>query len=119
MQVYASQKWNNIQVQVSAGETYRFEAKGEWIDWHKKCSPEGYDSSNFILRSAEKLRRVPTAKWFALIGVVNQELGTAFVIGNGVTRTFNQNGTLCCFANDVSCMYWNNKGSVELIITRI
>ena len=119
MEIYASQKWNNTRVQVSAGETYRFEAKGEWIDWHNKCGPEGYDSTNFILRSAEKLRRIPSAKWFALIGLVNQDLATAFVISNGVTKTFNQNGILYCFANDVPFMYWNNKGDIQLTITRI
>lgn len=119
IEVCSREKWNDTGIQVSAGETYRFEATGEWDDASHRCGPEGYDSPNFILRAAEKLRRVPNARWFALIGVVNHDLSTAFVIGQGVQQTFAASGPLSCFANDVSFMYWNNKGSVKLTITKI
>lgn len=119
VEIRAREKWNDTGVQVSAGESYLFAATGQWDDASHTCGPDGYPSPNFILRAAERLRRVPAAPWFALIGAVNQDSATTFFIGKGITRAFNGNGSLSCFANDVSFMYWNNRGSVELKITRI
>ena len=119
VKVCSRERWNDTGIQVSAGETYHFKATGQWNDASIVCGPEGYESKNFILRISERLRRVPGARWFALIGVLNHDLSTAFVIGQGGKQTFATGGLLSCFANDVSFMYWNNSGSVEVKITRL
>jgi hypothetical protein len=33
--------------------------------------------------------------------------------------TVEHSGELTCFANDVSCMYWNNWGHVELFVEAV
>jgi hypothetical protein len=54
----------------------------------------------------------------ALIGCVDGDLATAFVIGSGIDAwTPPRAGTLLCFANDVPGFYWNNSGHITLTVS--
>jgi hypothetical protein len=114
----ASEKWNETPFILEKGKTYRFVANGRWTDLNNECDATGYDSKSLLLRLAEPLRRVRRAKWFSLIGALDRDEATCFDIGliisSGGTYTAERNGKLFCFANDVSFMYGNNHGQVEL-----
>jgi hypothetical protein len=84
-----------------------------WTDWYIETSAEGY--TNYFGAS---LRYVgENTNIFALICCVNQKLDTCQYIGKSNIYTASEDGYLACFANDVSYMYWNNKGSLDLTLT--
>ncbi len=74
-------------------------------------------------------RRVEDAPWFMLIGVVANGCQVAanlppkphqvIHIGSHAECTVKEPGYLYCFANDAWAFYGNNRGSVELAVTRI
>jgi hypothetical protein len=108
-------KWNRTKIQVTKGTKYRLVATGRWHDASHACGPDGYDDPKLALFAA--FRRFRAARWFTLIGSVDRK--HEFAIGNGVEWTAPESGELCCYANDVSTMYWNNKGSVTLTVTAV
>lgn len=111
--------WVDTRIDLVAGEEYRFTAKGEWKDWYIGCGPDGYDSTNILQVLAERLRRMPQERWFALIGALDEDPATAFHIGSRTTRVMPRNGRLTCFANDLVGLYFNNYGAVDLTIERL
>ena len=44
---------------------------------------------------------------------------TIFSVGMGLTFRANNTGELICFANDAHNLYWNNKGKLEVTVTRL
>ena len=116
--IRARPQWNRTGIALAAGERYLFTAKGKWVDFFLVHGPAGDPSRLGYMRLFERSRRVPSADWFALIGALNCELGTAFVIGGSKDVIVKSAGELTCFANDVPCMYWNNWGRVELLVQR-
>jgi hypothetical protein len=115
--IKAREKWNLTGILLEAGATYEFSATSTWKDWYRTAGPSGYDSAAQTL--FEKMRRYKDADWFALIGALDRDDSTAFVIGDGCVYSPTRDGQLCCYANDVYAMYWNNSGSVDLTVTRI
>jgi hypothetical protein len=61
-------------------------------------------------------KRVPSARWFQLIGVVNQNPAYVIKLGTDGTFTAAESGRLWAFANDAESFYFNNSGVVELHI---
>jgi hypothetical protein len=117
--IAAREKWNDTGIDLAAGGRYRLAAAGEWIDWTLRSGPEGYPSPNGLMRATERWRRAPREPWFALIGSIGRDPAALFPIGRGLEISAAKSGRLFCFANDVSFMYWNNSGSVELTVERI
>ena len=115
----AREQWNDTGIQLIAGEQYRFQAAGEWVDWFVTCDADGYSSVNFVQKMSESLRRSPGDPWFVLMGSLGRETGQLFRIGKNSTYSPELTGTLFCFANDVSMAYWNNRGVVQLTVTRL
>ena len=95
-----------------------FTAQGRWVDFFLCHGPEGDPSPLAYMRHFEKRRRIPEADWFALIGAVDCDVSSAFVIGKEKEMMMPVTGELTCFANDVASMYWNNWGHVELTVKR-
>jgi len=116
LEIQARQKWNDTGFKLVAGRMYVFRASGTWNDASIRTGPQGYRSPTFFFRCLERYRRFPKADWFSLIGAIDRDLSTAFLIGLGTDVEAQRSGTLTCFANDLSVMYWNNSGSVELDI---
>jgi hypothetical protein len=117
--VRAHKKWNIAGIVLKAGETYEFHAEGCWVDWVSTHGPGGDPSTSFYMRLFERWRRIRTANWFALVGALNSDLKTAFVIGQGGVKKMEDSGELACFANDVRGFYWNNWGKVQLTVRRL
>jgi hypothetical protein len=86
-------------------------------------------------------RRLPNANWMALscgIGEYTREVtpaldeyvryiplqeelvaATAFPVGRRLEFAAASSGELICFANDAYALYWNNRGQVDVTITRL
>jgi len=117
--IKARPQWNDTGVRLTKDARYRLTAEGVWCDASIKCGPDGYVSSNLVLRLTESMRRAPTENWFALIGAIDRDLARAFKIGTAATIVAGESGALACFANDLPLMYWNNSGQVLLTIEQI
>lgn len=155
--IYAREHWNATDIYLEGGGSYELSAFGEWIDSSITSGPNGTADEHFqfaeiaqiggtVLGKLEGVfksltgnpsadfvftRRVETAPWFSLIGVVadadanpgtdgspapHQEL----LIGKGPRRLekLAKGGYLFAFANDAWHFYENNRGSVTLRVTR-
>ena len=109
----ADERWTRI-CDVKQGATYAFTASGRWQDE----DANGYDRA--WLRPFTGLRVMPKAQWFALVGSIDQDTDTAFLIGASYPSWIApKNGVLYCCANDIPWMYWNNSGAVELTCTEL
>jgi hypothetical protein len=112
-----SRIWNHTGLRLDAGVTYDLRAEGRWIDRTYECGPDGYDSPNLIMKLAELGRRMRQAKWFALVGAIDEAEATQFVIGSQAVYVPPRSGELTCFANDWMSKYGNNRGAVVLTVT--
>ena len=117
--IKAREKYNDTGIRLVGGHEYHFTARGRWTDWWIECDADGYASPNLIFKVLEGFRRSPRSRWFALIGAINADEHTLFEIGTERTLIAPASGTLTCFANDGARAYWNNRGSVQLSVTRI
>lgn len=111
--------WNDTNLSFETDGRYRIAASGTWVDFFLKHGPAGDPSPNFYLRWFEGLRRVKNANWFALVGALDRDMESAFVIGAGCDYQATSRGQLTCFANDVKGFYWNNRGTVAVTVTRV
>jgi hypothetical protein len=111
--------WVETHFLLREGAWYAMTATGSWLDWHIESGPAGYDSKNVFQRLTERLRRAPSAPWFAVVGAVDRRADTQFVIGAGCAYLAVSDGTLTCFANDLPGFYWNNRGAITLVVREI
>jgi hypothetical protein len=114
--IMARNRWNKTAFTMKKGVSYRFTAHGVWADWHTESPATGYTSP--LLACFGWLRRMPRAKWFSLIGVIEKNRRWRVDIGRlieeGLAYTAPASGLLYCYANDVWFMYFNNRGQIEL-----
>jgi hypothetical protein len=115
--IHACRKWNQTGIRLDAGKTYVFRASGTWKDWNINSGPEGYTRG--YLKPFERLRRMPEANWFSVIGTYDGDPAARFDIGHLVSKnagryTATRSGELWCYANDLPWMHWNNSGEIEL-----
>lgn len=119
LEVPSREKRQSSKLVVAPGEQYEITATGTWCDTEKHCcSADGFESDNWILRTWERWRRVPTARWFALIAATSENEKRGVAVGARGLYEPAAAGTLIFFANDVSFMYFNNQGSVSVSILR-
>lgn len=90
--------WVDTGVDVVAGQTLWFEASGRWVDALIPCGPAGFrfNPLGFLGR-----RRSPRHNWFALIGGLDEDEATLFLIGRGGSHRFERSGRLSVFATTV------------------
>jgi hypothetical protein len=111
--------WNHTRIGVVSGATYSLVVGGDqhWWDCRTKTGPDGYEAPK--LNKYRKWRRVPSARWFALIGTIDRRKEPCVVIGQSCRWTAPVTGELVCFANDAWIMYFNNCGSLTLTVQRL
>jgi hypothetical protein len=116
VKVFSKEQWNDAEIDLIKGRKYKYNAKGEWIDWFIKCDADGYPKIlNFFMDVFLRgTKRTPSAKWFQLVGVINKNTSHTINLGKIGTFTALEDGRLWVFANDANSAYWNNCGSVNL-----
>ena len=120
VKVRARRTWTDTEIDVEAGQRYRFEARGRWSDLFYRSGPEGNPKPNRAMRRHAARLRVPTARYMALVAAVDRDLSAPIVFeGAGKAWTAERAGRLACFANDVPGFYWNNWGALDLVIERV
>lgn len=112
--ICARRFWNSTELEVTAGESYSFTAIGTWRDLFEDCDANGY--TNRYIGLFQKMMRAKSCNCFALVGSIDKR--SNFQIGVNKNMSFQTNGTLYCYANDVPGFYWNNSGYVSLVIKR-
>ncbi len=135
IRVFAQDRWNYSGLYLEPGE-YRFSATGEWIDLNYKSGPAG-SNDGLLRRAGALLKRLSGYKWLELIGCVanmEDESGITYqeLFRRGREKPRHQDfpawqgsktirverpGYLYFFANDAWRMYWNNSGSVQVVVT--
>jgi hypothetical protein len=119
LEVQARARRTSTSLVVAAGEQYEVSATGTWCDTEQHCcTADGYESTNAILRTSERWRRVPKARWFVLIAATREDEKRGVAVGSRGLYEPAASGTLVFFANDVSFMYFNNSGSVSVSVRR-
>lgn len=116
--IFCREQWGPTELTVTQSARYYLRATGCWRDAWIKCNANGYDRS--YLEWAKSTLRCNTqgARWFTLVGAIDQATDSFFPIGDGsrwadgwqAPRT----GKLYAFANDAPLMYWNNRGAITL-----
>ena len=117
IEIMARHKWNPTNIEILAGEEYRFDVTGTRRDIIIKTSADGF--SNFFMDLYASRKRSKENKWFALMGSLEQNENKLFLIGKENTIEFDESGTFYCLAKDDKHFYWNNFGSVKMKIKRI
>ncbi|MGE8064808.1 hypothetical protein [Pseudomonas sp. NPDC089569] len=121
-EIDSKQYWNDVPLPLQAGTRYYLRATGEWLDWHNPGDANGYDKSSMNWAKGLLRFQAPQATWFTLIGSIDRQRKSLFIIGDGSRWKEGwvapQSGQLSCYANDVPGFYWNNKGTVTLEIWR-
>jgi hypothetical protein len=119
VKVYSSVKLNDTGIYLVKDCEYKYNATGVWVDWFIRCNADGFPdalSSFMDTIFGRNKKRMPSAKWFQLVGVIKGSQDIAHEIKLGVKGTFSspESGRLFVFANDADFAYWNNCGFIEL-----
>ncbi len=130
VQVQAAQLNCPTNIKVCAGEGYRFSFNEEvsWVDKTISCGATGWQAKEvlslfkrpfFAMKEGE--RRHADANWFELLGNVNRDDGSIFRVCKFCEETvvFDQDGELFMFPNDLEDYYDNNRGFLEVTVTRV
>jgi len=125
--VVAREKWNPTGVLVGPRQRYSIAATGRWNDGGIKCGPDGFTVdevhgvAHVIVKAGAPFLRLNNGRYFCVVGSVGRDRSSFFAIGAGLAEwsTDGRSGDLECFANDVPIAYWNNKESVQLVVTRL
>ena len=145
----SSCKWYDTGIDLELGKTYTFTAYKNtfWNDANIQTNACGYkpsdlkwtNPSRYALGLADlfNAKRYSSANWFEIIGCIcddksNCPSGDCFRIFNcdnpkydnmgNLTREFQvtkKGGRLLCYANDNSYFYFNNKGSITILVEKI
>jgi len=118
---FARLHWNHTRIAVDADETYDIAVRpgSLWKDASHEVPAKGYELRRLAL--FRPFRRQREASWFELIGAVGESERSAFRIGEHLAEpvTFHASGELVLYANDARFMYWNNCGSIDVIVRRL
>jgi hypothetical protein len=117
VRVCARPHWNHTGIAVKPGEVYELTAHGSWSDASHTVTAAGYEIGK--LAPFRPFRRRRDAPWFELIGALGESERSTFRIGEHASIPFDASGELVLYANDASFMYWNNCGSIDVVVRRV
>lgn len=116
--IRAASYWNDTGIIIEAGRRYDFFATGNWVDLVVRSGPDGNPAPGWSQRLLQRQLRAQGQPYFRLIGALDRDPASMFPIGAALTGwEAPRGGMLTCFANDVPGFYWNNSGSVILMVT--
>jgi uncharacterized protein (DUF2235 family) len=126
--VYARSYWNAPGIYVCENQYYEVSATGEWQDKNIACGPSG-SRPGFLRWFYGKLRRAPEANWFALLASIGNAQSPdhsndltylpTYRIGTSAVIKPEASGYVYFYANDMTGMYGNNRGSVQVTMRRL
>lgn len=126
--VYARSYWNAPGVFLRAGHRYVVQASGTWQSAGLTYGPDGAGSRG-LQWFFGWLRRVPEAPWCALIASIAHARNPdhsntltpfpSYLIGAQAMIEPQTDGYVYFFANDMTGLYGNNNGSVEVELRRL
>jgi hypothetical protein len=124
LRIYASKEWNHSLLRLVKGGIYRFSVMPSNQEWESGSAmlPIDADGRNLkYLFAAAPFLRMPSAKWFSLIGSIDKKRRYYFKIGKSVDLfVAPASGELICFANDLRMLRReNNQGHLDLMVTRL
>jgi hypothetical protein len=77
-------RWVDTGLRLTVDETYELRATGTWKNASIVTDADGYASVNHFQHLTERRRRMPHARWFALIGAIDRRKETQFVMEKAV-----------------------------------
>lgn len=126
--VYARNYWNAPGIFLQKGQRYLFTATGSWQDMSRISGPQGRRPS-LIQWFYSWLKRAPGSPWFALMASiantpspnVSADLTQfpTYLIGTQALIEPHVDGYVYFFANDMTGLYGNNRGSVTVTLRQI
>jgi serine/threonine protein kinase len=110
-------KWQNVGVKIKRGHTYKISANGQW-SLGPLCAPTGPTGEDLYTIACWDLgfQTVANYSHAALIGKIGQD-SLAFYIGTKFTFTADKDGTLYLASNDAPGFFFDNEGSLDVVIT--
>jgi len=122
--IYAAMEWNHTLLGLVKGGIYRFTVMPLNQEWESGSAllPIDADGRNLkYLLAAAPFLRMPSAKWFSLVGSIERKRRHYFKIGKGLDLfVAPATGELVCFANDLRILKRdNNQGHIDLMVTRL
>jgi hypothetical protein len=117
VRVDSREYWNDTQIDVAPGEEYAFAVEGKqtWHDASHACGADGYTAWVNTLAGPFKRFR---DKLFTLVGAVDKRHDFRIGSSNPSWKPAAR-GRLFAYANDVRGFYKNNRGALELTVTRV
>ena len=101
-------------IMVTKGETYSFEAIGEWQDADFPATDaNGFKGFTAPMFFGMLLKPLPSQYYMKLCGKVGN---WKFPIGTSTTITMKRSGELLLFANDAKGFFDNNSGTISVTI---
>jgi hypothetical protein len=124
VRIFAARQWNDSQLILVKGGIYRFSvipANQEWESGSALLPIEADGRNLRFLLAAAPFLRMPSAKWFSLVGTIDRKRRYYFKIGKGLDLfVAPASGELVCFANDIRILRReNNQGHLDLMVTRL
>lgn len=129
--ICACRPWNNTGIKVDIDQEFEFALVKSpddwiWVDGEVPSSPvDGWQGGfrKIIGFLASFMKRSDKANWYALVGTVGNEKDDSdsfAVFKDGNTPiSMPSSGTLYIYANDKFGRYFNNKGKIGLVVTRV
>lgn len=119
----AKREWNPSGIDVKAGEYYSIKATilEEWKDAGTGSSlSKGWNPpARWIDWLARRKARAPHLPMYSLVGSIDEDTGTFFLIGEAARLQVPKDGALQAFANDWPGRYSNNHGRLEIVVERL
>lgn len=109
-----------LRVQHEAWYTTTIEVIEAWKDWFVPASPSTgwlgiYRVLEPLIRRGARTTHYPM---YSLVGGIDNDDATLFMLATSVPWQPSRDGELTCFANDYVSGYCNNRGRLNLSITR-
>ena len=121
--VQANDPWYKSNVKLYKEQSYSFEVMPRGQTWLDGKLLKPFTANGRLvphLLGLYPFIRMPTIKWFALLGCIDSKRSTYFKIGENLEYYSPPiDGELICFANDALRHYENNEGQITFKIKRL
>jgi len=121
--VDAKLEWNPSGIDMKAGEQYSIKVTilEEWKDANTTSSlSKGWNPpARWIEWLVRRKARAPHLPMYSLVGSLDEDSATFFLIGEAARLQVPKDGALQAFANDWPGRYLNNHGRVDVVVERL